>query len=303
MLKGYNAILFSKNIVCLGLVILVQLPLNGQEPEQQPRPATIDQEGFQQRIETLIEESDTEIDATELMEELELLRQRPLNLNSAGVEDLRRIFFLTDIQINNLLIHRHRFGTFISLLELQSVEGFDLVTIEQILPFVTVEETVTGRQFKFSDIIERGNSQYFLRFQGLLEQQKGFSEIDAGELENNPNARYLGSPFRLYSRYRYTYYNNISIGVTAEKDPGEEFFTGSQPNGFDFYSAHFYIRDAGKLRSLAIGDYQVQFGQGITLWSGLAFGKSSEAVNIKKMDWESDPTLRWMKTISCVELP
>ncbi|MFW5707022.1 MAG: ComEA family DNA-binding protein [Bacteroidota bacterium] len=251
-------------------------------PSVVPPEQTIDEEAFHQLIQSLIEERDVEIDPTELIEQLEILRQNPLNLNSASTADLRRIIFLSDIQINNLIMHRERFGPLLSILELQTIEGFNRETIEKILPYVTVEEAVAKRIFKISDIIERGNSQYFLRYQRLFEQQRGFSPIDPAELEDNPNARYLGSPYRLYTRYRFNYYNNISIGLTAEKDPGEEFIRGSQTQGFDYYSGHFYLRDAGRIKSLALGDFQAQFGQGLTFWSGLAFGKSSQAVNIKK---------------------
>ncbi len=274
-----------QNLRWLPLVVLIfsVTALHAQNTEEEPPPEQpVEEEEFHQRIESLIEESEQEIDASELIEELEMLRQQPINLNDASAEDLRRIFFLSEIQINNLILHRQRFGNLISLMELQTIDGFTPEIIEQISPYVMVEETVEGRVFKISDILQRGNNQYFLRFQQLLEEQRGFSSMEPGELEANPNARYLGSPFRLYSRYRFTYYNNISIGITAEKDPGEEFFQGSQTQGFDYYSAHFYLRDVGNIKTFAIGDYQVQFGQGLTLWSGLAFGKSSEAVNVKK---------------------
>jgi DNA uptake protein ComE-like DNA-binding protein len=278
----------SIGIISVKLFILSSIMLYGQHMDVNnprdiaPLPQTIEQEEFQQRIEALIEEMDEEADVAELFEELEILRQHPLNLNTATAVDLRLIFFLTDKQIHNLLSHRSRFGNFISLLELQSVDGFDPEIIQLITPFVSVDEQVERRRYHPGDIISRGNSQYFLRYQRLLEEQKGFSAIAPEELLENPNARYLGSPYRLYSRYRFTYYNNISVGLTAEKDPGEEFFKGSQPHGFDFYSGHFYIREIGRVKSLAVGDFQVQFGQGLTLWSGLAFGKSSEAINIKK---------------------
>ena len=67
-----------------------------------------------------------------------------------------------------------------------------------------------------------------------------------------------------------------------EKDPGEEFFTGSKKQGFDFYSGHFFMKNFGVLKALAVGDYQAQFGQGLTFWSGLAFGKSADAIGIKR---------------------
>jgi hypothetical protein len=59
------------------------------------------------------------------------------------------------------------------------------------------------------------------------------------------NKIYLGSPFRLYTRYRFRYRQNISLGFTAEKDEGEEFFQGIAEEGFDFYSAHLFVRDLG----------------------------------------------------------
>ena len=236
----------------------------------------------QQRIESIIEDLEEDIDITELFNELESLRQQPLNINTASANELARIIFLNPIQINNLIEHRKKLGNLLSLLELQSVDGFDLETINAIEPFITISEVVARRQFSLADILTHGNSQFFLRYQRLFEEQTGFSDIEPELLAANPNARYLGSPFRLFTRYRFTYYNNLSFGITAEKDPGEELFAGSQPDGFDFYSAHFHLRNAGRIKALSIGDFQVQFGQGLALWSGLAFGKSSQAVNIMK---------------------
>lgn len=252
-----------------------QLPDTVQLP-----PST--EELFQERIENLAEETEQEIDYYELIEELEILQRNPINLNFATFDDLRRLFFLSDIQINNLLTHINKFGKLISIHELQSIEGFDMATIQAMLPFVRAGDQRFRRHFRIDDLIREGNSQYFLRYQRLFEQQRGFTPIDPDELKANPNARYLGSPFRLFSRYRFTYYNNVSIGLTAEKDPGEEFFGPTQRSGFDFYSAHAFIRDFGRIRAAVVGDYQVQFGQGLTLWSGLAFGKSSEAITLKK---------------------
>jgi hypothetical protein len=258
--------------------------LSAQQPElpDTAQPPPVNEELFQQRIESLAEEAEEELDFSELIEELEVFLRNPINLNFATADDLRRLYFLNDIQINSLLNHISMFGRLISIYELQSVEGFDMATIQAMLPYVRVSEERLRRHFSFDDMLREGKSQYFLRYQRLFEEQRGFSSIDPEDLEANPNARYLGSPYRLYSRYRFTYYNNVSIGLTAEKDPGEEFFRGSQPNGFDFYSGHAFVRDFGRLRAAVVGDFQVQFGQGLTLWSGLAFGKSGEAVDIKK---------------------
>jgi hypothetical protein len=52
--------------------------------------------------------------------------------------------------------------------------------------------------------------------------------------------------------------------------------------GFDFYSGHIFVKNIGKLKAAALGDFQAQFGQGLVFWSGLAFGKSSDGVSVKR---------------------
>src|SRR3569832_19153 len=147
-------------------------------------------------------------------------------------------------------------------------------TIYILLPYITIGNVSTGPKITFKRLLTDGKSNFFIRGQKVLERQKGYSDTLPD------NARYLGNPLKLYSRYRYTYGNRISLGVTGEKDAGEEFFTGTQPGGFDFYSAHFFYRGNHLLKALALGDYYVQYGQGLTLYSGLAFGKSSDVMNI-----------------------
>ncbi|MDR4987927.1 MAG: helix-hairpin-helix domain-containing protein [Bacteroidales bacterium] len=235
-------------------------------------------------IESLLETGEFEDTGgqDELLERLELLSMHPVNLNRSSMEELRQLFMLNDIQLFNLLQHIETHGRLISIDELQSIEGFDRQTIAAILPFVYLGDTRDRRHFRFENMFRDGEQVLFVRYQQLMEEQKGFSPVNEEELEANPNARYLGSPYRLYTRYRFTWYRNISFGFTAEKDPGEEFFRGSQPYGFDFYSGHLHLQDFGRLKSLSVGDFQAQFGQGLCFWSGMGFGKSTEAIGIKK---------------------
>ena len=233
-------------------------------------------------VEDLLETQEGETDYGSIVEILESLAVHPLNLNSASADELRQLFMLSEWQISQLMQHIDSHGNLISIYELQAIEGFTPSDIRAIEPFVTVSDDLPRRHFTRSNIMDEGQNVLFLRYQQLLEQQKGFSDITPEELLANPNARYPGSPLRLYARYRFTWYQNISLGITAEKDPGEEFFTGSQPKGFDFYSGHFFLRDMGRIKVLSLGDFQAQFGQGLTFWSGMGFGKSTEGIGVKK---------------------
>ncbi|MEM6380464.1 MAG: helix-hairpin-helix domain-containing protein, partial [Bacteroidota bacterium] len=86
-----------------------------------------------------------------------------------------------------------------------------------------------------------------------------------------------------YVRFRHAYENRLTYGFTAEKDEGEEFFTGSNRQGFDFYSAHLAVRNINRVvKDVVIGDYVVSMGQGLVLFSGFGNGKSSDVMNIKR---------------------
>ena len=116
-------------------------------------------------------------------------------------------------------------------------------------------------------------------------------EVDDSSWAKSPNSKVIGSPDNLYMRYRFKYQNHLSFGITTEKDAGETFLGNPQsenlfgyksPKGFDFYSAHLFLKEIGKIDVLAFGDYHIQLGQGLTFWSGLAMGKSSNVMSLKR---------------------
>lgn len=236
-----------------------------------------------QQIEDLSENLGSEsVDLTTLVENLKYYKDHPLNLNNATLEELQDLMLLNEIQIDNLLSHRIRFGSLMSIYELQTVDGFDLATINKILPYVKVADMSDAGHFDFKEMLKNGKSEIMIREQRIVEQQKGFSPIDSAALAASPNSRYLGSPDHIYARYRFTYGNFVSAGITSDKDAGEQFFKGTQKNGFDFYSAHLCVRNIGHVKTAVVGDYQVSFGQGLTAWTGYAFGMTSMTLNDKK---------------------
>lgn len=238
---------------------------------------------IEQRVDFLLDANEGGTnDYTSLFEQLEYYYDKPLNLNSASRIDLIDLGLFTDLQIVNLQQHIKKNGKLISFEELQSIDGFDIDFLRIIRPFVKAGNNVDQPNISLSNILKEGSSSLFIRYSRILEEQEGFSPITPEELEGNENARYLGSPDKLFTRYRFNYANNVSFGFTAEKDAGEEFFQGSQPNGFDFYSAHLFIQNFGTIKQIAIGDFQAQFGQGLTFWSGLAFGRTPNIFTLKR---------------------
>ena len=60
----------------------------------------------------------------------------------------------------------------------------------------------------------------------------------------------------------FAYKNLLQFGVVGDKDAGEQFFSGAQNLGFDFYSIHLFARNVGRIKALALGDFTVNMGQG-----------------------------------------
>ncbi len=244
------------------------------------RPDTIRLEppdANQEIIEDFLQNTDSEgvFDFNTLFEQLNDFRRNPIDLNKANEAILRDLGLLSAFQIRDFLAYRQIAGNLVSIYELQAIPSFDLETIRRILPFVTINSDLDTYQIPLSQMLFGGRNELYLRWSRILEQQKGF----ATSAEN----RYLGDPNQLYVRYRHAYGTRLSYGITAEKDRGEEFFTGSNRQGFDFYSAHFFIRDYNKtLKSLAVGDYTITLGQGLILYNGFGLGKSSAAILIKR---------------------
>ncbi|MCB9035751.1 MAG: helix-hairpin-helix domain-containing protein [Lewinellaceae bacterium] len=242
---------------------------------QQPPDAT------QQVIEDFLQntESEGDFDFNTVFEELQFYQENPIDLNEAGEEDLQSLQLLSDIQILELLNYRRMAGDLISIYELQAIPSFDLLTIRRILPYVTVDKGIDDYQLSIPRMLAEGQNELYLRWSRIAEEQKGYSPLEEGQTAQ----RYLGSPNQFYLRFKHSYSNKLSYGITAEKDRGEEFFAGSNKQGFDFYSAHLFIKDYNRtIKAIAIGDYAVSFGQGLILYSGFGAGKSSYVMNIKR---------------------
>ncbi|MBK6937743.1 MAG: helix-hairpin-helix domain-containing protein [Chitinophagaceae bacterium] len=240
-------------------------------------PVTIAQEipvSTEQQLEnqTDADQSETEDDAW--LQDLEGFRKDQLNINIADADELRQLRLLSDLQIANLIAYRAILGRLQSIYELQSVPAWDIATIKKLLPFITV----TGAVSLSDDMRKRtsgGEHSFLLRVSQVLETAKGYNAATT-------STKYLGSPQRIFVRYRYNYKNLLQYGLVGDKDAGEQFFKGGQRQGFDFYSFHFFARKIGIIQSAAVGDFTVNLGQGLILWQNLAFKKSVDVMGVKR---------------------
>lgn len=235
---------------------------------------TINTSNLEQFIENISEQTNSEDnDLSNLFDELIYYRLHPINLNKTNAEELLSLHILNEIQVNSLLRHIGINGTLFSIYELQSIEGFDLPLIYSILPYITIIDSTPAISFK--EILKNGNHRLISRTSFVLEPQKGYTN----DLADN----YSGTKYKVYNRYRYSYANKLSFGITGEKDAGESFLKEAQKHGFDFYSGHLFYQPDKRIKAFIIGDYVLNFGQGLALWQGFAFSKSNDVIATKKI--------------------
>ncbi len=202
------------------------------------------------------------------------LFQEPINLNKAEREDLQRINFLSEQQIEGILRHRIITGRYESMYELQVIEELDLFTIKKLLPFITVVSSDNSWNGLLTRICNNPGD-LIIKYERSPDNKKGYSSSASESI------RYLGRPYKTYIRIKSSKTKDFSIGLIAEKDPGEIYKWDPAKNYylFDFASFHIGLYNKGKLKSFIIGDYKLQSGQGLVFGSGYYLGKNAEAIS------------------------
>ncbi|HJW16938.1 MAG TPA: helix-hairpin-helix domain-containing protein, partial [Flavisolibacter sp.] len=228
----------------------------------------------QEQLENIAEtrEEEDEQDDSYLLQ-LEYFLKNPLDLNTASEEELQALRLLNGLQISNLIQYRQFAGKLINKYELQAVPGWDLFTINRILPYITLSSAVSIKQ-DLAGRFKNGNHFILTRLSRVLERSRGYDAT----LPNH----YLGDPNHVLFRYRYQYKNLLQYGIVGDKDAGEQFFKGAQSKGFDFYSFHLFIRNMGIVKALAFGDYTISLGQGLIQWQSFGLGKGTDVMGVKR---------------------
>ena len=243
------------------------------------------------RLEDLARSSDRQQDYSDLAGDYLYYARHPININSDEVEKLLKLNLLNEMQLTALKNYIHQYGLIYSVFELRYISGFNAGTLQRLLPFITVGKPKATAPFSFKRALRYADNQVLARYGQILEKAQGYKmSPDSAYLK--PGSVFLGPPQSLYLRYGLRADDHLRFGFTTEKDAGEVLFPsrlgdsvktvlGSQKPRFpDFFSAYAYLANLGIVKKVILGDYHLEFGQGLCLWSGLTFGKSAEATDI-----------------------
>ena len=250
-----------KKIIVFILLFVIGKVCFGQHLYKTSGPESVEgQIDFNSYLENYSFDTEDETAREELIDLWNEKFSEKINLNTATREQLEEFSFLSSKHIENLLEYRFDYKEFLSIYELTLIDGWDSKTVEMFYPFVEAKPADDDK-FSFKKSFKNAKYQLINRVDYTLQEKKGFREN-----------KYLGKPWAGYLKYKMTD-KNISMGITMEKDAGEPFdFKNNQ--GFDFYSAHFMINDLWKFKTIIIGDYKLNFGQGLVFNSSAFYGSA-----------------------------
>lgn len=237
-------------------------------------------------IEKLLETND--IDSSEdyyedMINSLIRLSAQPINLNSAGFDSLKMLFFLSDAQIDNLLNFRKKHGPFTHPNELLFVTGISQQDLSNIKPFIRIGMYTPEKQSRY-----HLSQEILARLKMTRPKQAGYKKYSRKaflyekDYLAKKQSRFQGPPVGTLLKYKISNQQHWQGGLTLENDPGENYFSKNQKTGFDFLSVHACYTPEKIIHRVIVGDYKLQWGQGLLAWSGYSSGKSTSTLSNEK---------------------
>lgn len=218
------------------------------------------EEYYQRWLENNEQMEETDDNAYEILEELQT---HPLNLNAATREDLERLPFLTEQQVEGICEYLYHYAPVRSLAELALIESIDYNTRLLLQCFVYVDNTKREHFPSLRNIFKYGKNE--------LASEVKFPLSGASPT----NKKHLGYDVRHWLRYDFHLGEYVKAGFLASQDAGEPFFSNRNKSGYDFYSFYLLVRKLGRMKATVVGRYRLRFGMGLVINNDYGFGKQA----------------------------
>lgn len=224
--------------------------------------AQSDTTSFKNDLDKVLEDITVDNESSQFYDSIEYLTNNPIKVNFAAEEELLQIPFINFADFKTILRHKREIGGFYNEETFRTKSGLGNETLEKILPFLDFSQTnETNLLDQFGQSIKSLRVEYRSRAIRDLLQDKAYS-----------TGKYLGPDLKVYNRFILSNKNDIHAGIIIEKDAGEKSFT-------DFTAFHISLRNLGLIQNIIVGDYNIEFGQGVALGSRSTLSKGSETVD------------------------
>ena len=227
-----------------------------------------------------------------LLNELYTLHLSPINLNDLRIvkdaeeqmttarERLRQLPFLSEQQIEAIVYYVNNNYPMQSLGELMLIRELDYLTRSRLTLFCYVDEpTIKNDNQSIWKLLRYANHEIVARTDIPFYTKEGYINKPKSVIEASPNKIYQGN--NNYHSLRYQLRSmqqkqtkgvtrQLTAGFSMEKDAGEELF--------DYLSCYVMMKGLGRIRSLIIGDFKLNYGMGLIVNNSLNFGKNTTGV-------------------------
>lgn len=248
------------------LLLLIALHLHGFA--QTPEPPDPIQHSWQQHFDRLADYDDIENDnLDDLYELLCELETSPINLNTATDDEIKQLSFLNSSQTEELIEYLDRYRPLRSIGELSMLQSLDPVRLQLLRCFVYINNVEKEEKYPtLKNILKYGKHELVATTSIPCYNRKG------------DRKGYLGYKYKHWMRYTFKYGQYLKIGLTGTQDAGEPFFSSGNNMGYDHYAYYAIIRKLGILKTLALGQYKMRFGMGLTINTSFTLGKTTSLV-------------------------
>ncbi len=191
------------------------------------------------------------------------LEESPMDINTATREDLLRLPFLSERQVEDIHVYLYRYGSMKTLAELAMIESIDYTTRCLLTYFVCCRDKEAPSPWAWDKVLRYGRHSILATGNVPFYKTRG---DDNG---------YLGYPYRHSLRYRFQYGDHLKVGLLGAQDAGEPFFADRNGMGYDYYSFYAEAHGIGRVQSLVAGRYRAAFGMGLVMGGATGVGKLS----------------------------
>jgi len=187
-----------------------------------------------------------------LLDDLSDLKKQKLYLNESSAEDLLQLPWLTPSDVRNIIFRRTDTGPITNEATLADIIGDEKA--EWTVPYIYFSRELQLRRKALREQIE---GSLYTRY---------FTEMP--ERDGITTGKYAGENYKLYNRLQLTI-PHLKASVVQEKDVGE-------PDVDDFTSFSLNAYDFGVLKSAVVGNYTLNFGEGLLMGQNRYFSKGSD---------------------------
>ncbi len=178
-----------------------------------------------------------------------------VNLNTATREQLGESGLFTPFQVHMLMKYRDEFGDLYSIYELAGITGFRVSRLRQIARYLSVKAGNNVARY------HPGKNMVLINVGKVFPESIGYGTTSGTVME----PPYTASPLKTSIRIKVNNGRNLSLGMAYEKDAGERFFHGIQP---EFVSGYINYRGNRIIRQIILGSFQVHHGLGLVNGAG-----------------------------------